>query len=103
MTTATAVVSNRRMETAVRPRRSLDELVDRVIEALFAEEARKRKEPAERSATRTIREAWRLRQAGDVDGALEVLARVDKKKAETNHARSHPTHTSLQTPPDSSS
>lgn len=37
-TTATAVVSNRRMETAVRPRRSLDELVDRVIEALFAEE-----------------------------------------------------------------
>ena len=37
MTTATAVVGNRTMETAVmrRPRRSLEELVDRLIEALF--------------------------------------------------------------------
>ena len=44
-------------------------------------------ETAEPSAARTIHEARRLRQAGDVDGALEVLAGVDTARAETNQAR----------------
>ncbi len=84
MTTATALVSNRTMETTdARPRRSLEELVDRLFDALFQEEPAQ----AESSAARTIHEARRLRQAGDVGGALEVLAGVDTAKAETNQAR----------------
>ena len=83
MTTATAVVSNRTMETAVQSRRSLEELVDRVIDALFSEE----KEPTERSAARTIHESRRLRLAGDVDGALTALGEVDMAKADANQAR----------------
>ena len=83
MTTATLVAGNRTMETAMRDRRSLEDLVDRLFETLFAEET----ETAEPSATRTIHEARQLRQAGDVDGALEVLAGVDTARAETNQAR----------------
>ena len=83
MTTATAVVSNRTMETAVRPRRSLEELVDRLMDALFAANS----ETAERSATRSIHEARRLRQAGDIDGALDVLAGLDMTRTETRQAR----------------
>ncbi len=84
MTTATLVAGNR-TETAVeRPRRSLDELVDQLIEALFkTEEA----ETAEPSATRSIHEARRLRQAGDVDTALAVLGSVDATKATPREAR----------------
>ena len=41
----------------------------------------------ERSAARTIHEARRLRQAGDIDGALDVLSGVDTASAETNQAR----------------
>ena len=83
MTTATVVMNNRTMDTTVRPRHNLEELVDRLFEALFAEE----KEPAEPSAARSIHEARRLRQAGDFDGALALLAEVDMKRAETNQAR----------------
>ena len=83
MTTATAVVGNRTMETAVRPRRSLEELVDRLMDALFAAN----EEMAEKSPTRAIHEARRLRQAGDIDGALDVLAGLDMRKAETRLAR----------------
>ena len=85
MTTATAVAGNRTMETAEmkRPRRSLEELVDRLIEALFHEQA----EPGEPSAARSIHEARRLRQAGEIDTALAVLADLDVARAETNQAR----------------
>ena len=83
MTTATAAMSNRAMETEVRPRRSLEELVDRLMDALFKEEA----ESTEPSAARSIHEARRLRQAGDVDGALAVLGGVDMKSVEQNQAR----------------
>ena len=85
MTTATLVNGTRTMETAVvRPRRSLEELVDQLMAALFkTEEA----ETAERSATRSIHEARRLRQAGDVDAALAVLGSVDAAKATQREAR----------------
>ena len=83
MTTATVVMNNRTMDTTVRPRHSLEELVDRLFEALFAEE----KEPAEPSAARSIHEARRLRQAGDFDGALSALGEVDTARAEPNQAR----------------
>ena len=87
MTTATLATGNRTM-TDVRPRRSLEELVDRLMAALFKEE-----EPETAPATETpsvaksVHEARRLRQAGDVGGALAVLAGMDTKKAESHQAR----------------
>ena len=41
----------------------------------------------EPTATRSIHEARRLRQAGDVDGALGVLAGADMAKAEKREVR----------------
>ena len=87
MTTATLATGNRTM-TEARPRRSLEELVDRLMAALFMEE-----EPETAPATETpsvaksVHEARRLRQAGDVGGALAVLAGMDTKKAEPHQAR----------------
>ena len=84
MTMATAVMNNRTTDTT-RPRRSLEELVDRLMDALtFKEEAPQTVEP---SPARSIHEARRLRQAGNVDGALAVLSGVDTTRAETNRAR----------------
>ena len=86
MTTATAVMSNRTMDNAVRPKRSLEELVDRLMDALFTT-MEPETQTAEPSAARSIHEARRLRQAGEIDGALAVLTDVDTAKAETNQAR----------------
>ncbi len=84
MTTATMTTHGRTMDTvAVRGRQSLEELVEGVFEALFADET----ETAETGAARSIHEARRLRQAGDIDGALALLAEVDTASAETNQAR----------------
>lgn len=84
MTMATAVMDNRTTGTA-RPRRSLEELVDRLMDALtFKEETPQAEGP---SVARSIHEARRLRQAGDVDGALAVLAEMDTAGAETKLAR----------------
>ena len=89
MTTATLATGTRSMDTVDRPRRSLEELVDQLMAAMgFKEE-----EPETASATeipsvaKSVHEARRLRQAGDVDGALAVLAGVDAEKAETREAR----------------
>ena len=93
MTTATLVAGNRTMDTVDRPRRSLEELVDQLIAAMFkGEEPRAATqaastETAEPSATRSIHEARRLRQAGDVDTALAVLAEVDTANAAQREAR----------------
>ena len=93
MTTATLVAGNRTMDTVDRPRRSLEELVDQLIAAMFkVEEPRAAAqtapaETAEPSAVRSIHEARRLRQSGDVDGALAILAGVDAAKATTREAR----------------
>ena len=83
MTTATMVTHGRTMDIAERPRRSLEELVDQLMAAMFKEEPAQ-EEP---SATWTIHEARRLRQAGDIDGALTVLAGMDTAKATTREAR----------------
>ena len=78
MTTATVVAGNRTMERTARLRRSLEELVDRLFEAMgFGAET----DAAEQTATRTIHKARRLRQAGDVDAALGVLAGMNVGKA----------------------
>ena len=85
MTTATVAIGNGTMDSVDRPRRSLEELVDQLFTAMgFKEEETEAVEP---SAARLIHEARRLRQAGDVDGALAALAGVDAAKAETKEAR----------------
>ena len=83
MTTATLVAGNRQMDTDAvdKPLRSLEELVDRLFEAMFGAET------AEQSVTRSIHEARRLRQWGDVDTALAVLGHVDAGKATAKEAR----------------
>ena len=83
MTTATLATGNRTM-TDVRPRRSLEELVDQLMAALFKTEEAETMEP---SATRSIHEARRLRQSGDVDTALAVLGSVNVTQATPREAR----------------
>ena len=85
MTTATVAAGNRTMDSEDRPRRSLEELVDQLFAAMgFRDEPETAAEP---SAVRSIHEARRLRQAGDVDTALAVLAGVDTAKAERHQVR----------------
>ena len=84
MTTATLATGTRSMDTVDRPRRSLEELVDQLIAALFKEDEQVEAEP---SAVRSIHEARRLRQAGDVDGALAVLAGVNTREATPRETR----------------
>lgn len=84
MTTATLGAGNQIVDTAaVRPRGNLEELVERLMDALFREEPA----TAQPSAARFIHEARRFRQAGDVDAALGVLADMDMTNAETREAR----------------
>ena len=81
MTTAT--LSTRTVTTAVRPRRSLEELVDRLVAALFPDEA----ETDAPGTARSIHEARRLRQAGDIDGALDVFATMGTDGVDSALAR----------------
>ena len=85
MTTATLATGTRSMDTVNRPRRSLEELVDQLFAAMGFKDPET--ETAEPGAVRSIHEARRLRQAGDVDGALAVLASVDAAQAETKEVR----------------
>ena len=88
MTTATLATHGRTMDTEmVRPRRSLEELVDQLMAALFKEPETKTETAAAPSATRSIHEARRLRQAGDVDTALAVLGGVDVGRATQGETR----------------
>ena len=87
MTTATLATGTRTMNTAARPRRSLEELVDRLMAALFSGETETTAPVAPQSMARSVHEARRLRQAGRVDDALTVLAGVDMTEVETHRAR----------------
>ena len=90
MTTATLATHGRTMDTEmVRPRRSLEELVDQLMAALFnaPETKTETAAAAEPSATRSIHEARRLRQAGDVDTALAVLGGVEVGRATPRETR----------------
>ena len=89
MTTATLATHGRTMDTAVvRPRRSLEELVDQLMAALFpASPVTAAETAAAPSVARSVHEARRLRQAGDVDTALAVLGDVDTGRATTREAR----------------
>ena len=87
MTTATMATHGRTMDATARPGRSLEELVDRLMAALFAEKTETVPTEATQSATRSIHEARRMRQAGEIDGALATLAGVDMGKATQREAR----------------
>ena len=88
MTTATATLSNR---TLAGTRPSLEELVDRLMAALFREAPETAAPTATptpaQSMARSVHDARRLRQAGDIDGALAVLGGVDAAKVTTREAR----------------
>ncbi len=85
MTMATATMSTGATGTGDRPGHSLEELVDRMMDALFPLAA----ETAETAQTvaRSVHEARRLRQAGDLDAALALLAGADTKQASEREAR----------------
>ena len=86
MTTATLATGNRTMETALRPRRSLEELVDRLFAAMGFKDEMERP-TGTMGVAKSLHEARRLRQAGDIDTALVVLAGVDLARATTREAR----------------
>ena len=81
MTTATATLDNR---TLAGPRPSLEQLVDRLMAALFKEGETVTVEP---SGRRSIHEARRMRQAGEIDSALALLGGMDMEKATQEEAR----------------
>ena len=85
MTTATLTTGNRTMDMETgRPRPSLEELVDRLFEAMgFGAET----QTVERSVTWSIHQARRLRQAGDVDGGLAALESVNVARATQREVR----------------
>ena len=81
MTTAT-VRLNGRMVTE-RPDRRLEELANRVIDALLAGIGGKR----DPGVARAVHDARRMRQSGDLDGALAAFADLDPADASETEAR----------------
>ena len=79
----TAVMNNRMMVVGERPRRSLEELVDRVMDALFASNH----EQPQETVARSVHDARRLRKAGNLDGALAVFAGVEPDTTAPNEVR----------------
>ncbi len=81
MTTQAITVSG----GVVRTRASLEDLVDRVIEALFGANDEEVAVPAP-TVAKSIHDARRLRKAADLDGALAVLSEVDTPNAPVRDA-----------------
>ena len=63
----------------------LEDLVDRLLAALFSGEPEQL--IAGPSVAKTVHEARRLRQSGDLDGALAVFADLDTANATDGHLR----------------
>ena len=80
MTTATTSIP---FTTPTGQRPTLEALVDRLVESIFGGAS----ESPDQSLARSVHDARRLRQAGDLDGALALLARVDLATAEPHQAR----------------
>ncbi|MDE2753012.1 MAG: hypothetical protein OXI83_10580 [Gemmatimonadota bacterium] len=79
MTMATTTMSTAAAPAGDPPGRSLEELVDRIFEALLG--ATPETSANSQSIARGVHEARRLRRDGDLDGALQVLAGSDLKQA----------------------
>ena len=69
--------------TTTPPRPTLETLVDRLIDSIFGGAP----EAPEQSLARTVHDARRLRQAGNLDGALALLAGAGTATAEPGRAR----------------
>ncbi len=82
MTMATTTMSTAATAAGDRPGRSLEELVDRIFEVLLGAAPE-----TEQSIACGVHEARRMRQQGDLDGALAVLAGEDLKKATEQETR----------------
>ena len=83
MTMATTTINDTGATAAGdRPGRTLEELVDRVFEALLGAAPG----PVQ-TITRGVHDVRRLRRQGDLDGALAVLAGADLKQATEREAR----------------
>ena len=80
MTTATTSIP---FTTPAGHRPTLEALVDRLVESIFGGAS----ESPDQSLARSVHDARRLRQAGDLDGALALLAGVDLATAEPHQAR----------------
>lgn len=87
MTSVTMAACERNMDTAVRPRGSLEELVNWLMTVLFSEEPKSAPPATTPSLARSIHEAWRLRQEGKIDSALAMLAGMNMSRAETRQTR----------------
>ncbi len=70
-------------QTVTGSRRSLEELVEKVMDALLGSPA---EQPAQ-SVARSVHDARRMRRTGDLDGALAVLGGVDTRQAAEGEAR----------------
>ena len=82
MTMATTTIETGASAAGDRRGRTLEELVDRVFEALLGAAP----EPAPGIA-RSVHEARRLRRQGELDGALALLASVDLAQATERETR----------------
>ena len=82
MTMATTTMSTAASTAGDAPGRSLEELVDRIFEALLGAAPE-----AQQGIARSVHEARRLRQQGDLDGALAVLASADLGQASEQETR----------------
>ena len=80
MTTATTSIP---FTTPATSGPNLEALVDRLIDSIFGTV----REAAEQSLARTVHDARRLRQAGDLDGALALLAQTDLSEATEQETR----------------
>ena len=69
---------------ATAPQPTLEELVDRIIDAIFGDDA---PTPPSTSPARGIHEARRLRSIGDLDAALAVFAGLDSEGATDGETR----------------
>ncbi len=66
---------------------SLEELVDRLLAALFSPDSEQLDPAPTRNLVKTVHEARRLRQSGDLDGALAAMADVDDSSATDSQLR----------------
>ena len=81
------VLNNGTLVAQSRP--SLEELVDRLMAALFREqpETAATEITSPQSVARTVHDSRRMRQAGDVDGALALFVNVEMKDAARKEIR----------------
>ena len=69
-------------QTVTAPGRSLEELVDRVMDAVLGKASEETQ-----SVARSVHDARRLRRSGDTGGAMAVLGGVDVRGATEGEAR----------------